>query len=144
MKRRRYKRIAPPNAINGGSEHYNRFSVTVSDELYYDLIRIKDKLNVSLPELTTNMIIMELENVFEDWQKELSHKRKEIQKVELRDKIPLSNVFKMRIDTIAEKIGIPRNALMAQIIAEYLIDNYIEFDNNFYGDSKGKDYHGVW
>ncbi len=143
---RRFKSMATDSKYDGASEHSNRFAIAVSEELYDDLIwmKMKEQLDVSLPKLTTNMIIMELNDIFGDMEKDFSHRRNQIEKQELRHKIQISNIFLMRLDTISEKIGIPRHALISQAIAEYLINNYTEYDNNFYMDSEGNNYHGVW
>ena len=141
--KRRYRPIGEYVKDDGKPLNINRFSVAVSEKLYDELKLIRDKMKVSLPKLTTNMIISELESVFISRDKDLSYTRKQIVKEKLGGNIPISNVFKARFDTIAKEIGIPRNALISQVLAEYLIEHYPEFDDNLYFD-KGKNYRGVW
>lgn len=69
-KTRRYKKLDNSELYGNHSVNY---SFKVSNEMYEDLQKIKEKLQVSLNELVSNMIQNEMESIFADYDKKMQH-----------------------------------------------------------------------
>lgn len=105
-------------------------SISISVPLNEALNKISDELDVTRNELVVNMIKMELNKCFGEYDSELAVDKKEIETVKYTGDIRMSNIVKVRLETIAQYIGIPVNSLISDILIKYLIANYVEFDVN--------------
>ncbi|QAA30958.1 hypothetical protein [Clostridium manihotivorum] len=138
---------------NGVSESLNEeFSIYLSKELYEKLIRIKNELGdevrkylkkkevyvIELDLLIRNMLAMEL-NIKPELP---SGKYEDVLSKQIHPN--LSAILLERIEVIAKGIGISKNELIANAIADYVGENYGYYDYNTYGDGTGNQHCGAW
>lgn len=138
-KTRRYKKLDNSELYGNHSVNY---SFKVSNEMYEDLQKIKEKLQVSLNELVSNMIQNEMESIFADYDKKNATLLKHIKQKEHRSNIHCSNVMKQDLNNIADVMGISLNALISHILMKYLIEHYNDYFDGQYIDENGKFYTG--
>ncbi len=125
-------------------EHYKKFSFKIPDNMYQDLMDMKEHLNVSLNELIVNLVRNELDNIFAEYDKSFATLLKDISAENYRSNISLSNVIKQDLVNISEEMGISLNTLITHILIKYLREHYTDFFNETYMSASGKIYHGLW
>lgn len=104
-----------------------RTSARFHEDIYIKLLNISMELHVSLFDLMSNMINIELERIFEN-KKEAFLEKKASNAETCKMNFTTSKIFFNQFNELANQIGIKDHDLLSHLIAERLLKGYLDKD----------------
>lgn len=121
------------------------YNLVVSEYIHENVHYLKKELGIKTKILVNTLLLMGIKEKFKNHHTQHSTKYNSLSPSVQRYSIHMSKQFLSKLEEISEKAGIKISPLITLIIGNYLIEHYIEYDENtFIDDETGEEFTSLW